>query len=283
MVSLEFEKPSSWSMGKKLGILAVIMLLIGPFLPYVTWEYSMGEEKITDSYSYFNFEVVGFWMFIPIISAVLVLFLLYFKANIYLEQNSRRMNIKPFILMLWGFWFFLCYLLDALRMGGDFFGSSTYAGFGLWIMVIGFFLTAFVGFLEWRFPAMAGPQISIGKPKGAKAAPEKAPETVAAVEPEVAAVEPVAKKEPQKISDRVKPEPSPVTPVETKTIEAVEREPTSDEEKTLMRWARHINEEGKTFEQCMKCKNYVFIESQDKGKSIAFNCPDCGASFALKK
>jgi uncharacterized C2H2 Zn-finger protein len=61
------------------------------------------------------------------------------------------------------------------------------------------------------------------------------------------------------------------------------RESTTQEEKILHRWARHINREGQTFEQCIRCNNYTFISSKDSGDSILFKCPDCGASFTLKK
>jgi predicted RNA-binding Zn-ribbon protein involved in translation (DUF1610 family) len=80
------------------------------------------------------------------------------------------------------------------------------------------------------------------------------------------------------------PEPTPTAaPSVSDKVEMLTREPTSEEEKNLLRWARHINEDGQTFEQCMKCNNYVFIKAKDAGASIVFECPDCGEKFELKK
>jgi hypothetical protein len=295
MVSLEIEKPSTWNMARKIGIIAVILLIIGAFLPYVTWEYTIGTETRTESVSYFNYDFFGLWMFFPLLSGLFVALLLYLKGDIHLEQASKRMNIKPFILMIWGFWFFLCYLIDAIRIGDVYFGGGTYTGFGLWMIVIGFLLCALVGFLEWRYPTMAGPAIAMPKrtkaepaaqPTPETAAPQPAPQEATAAEPAEPTPEPAVAPAAPKPVPVAEPEPAPAAPAAPATtgkMVVITREPASDEEKVLIRWARHINEDGQTFEQCIKCKNYVFISAKDKGKTIEFNCPDCGALFDLEK
>jgi hypothetical protein len=44
MVSLEIEKPSDWSIGKKLGVIAILLLLVGPFLPYYVFESNVNDN-----------------------------------------------------------------------------------------------------------------------------------------------------------------------------------------------------------------------------------------------
>jgi hypothetical protein len=83
--------------------------------------------------------------------------------------------------------------------------------------------------------------------------------------------------------------PSPQTAVESepdssKSGNLVEvRELTSEEEKTLLRWSRHINQFNQTFEQCMNCDKYTFIRVSDEGDKWNFKCPECGQVYMLKK
>jgi hypothetical protein len=295
MVSLEIEKPSTWSIGKKLGILAIIFLLVGPFLPYVVTEYKVGDTvEGTEEDSYFNFEWAGLWMLLPLISAILIALILYIKSEIYLVQDEKQVQIKPFIFMMWGFWFFISYLADAVRIGdsqdyGEF-SWSQYAGIGLWMIVLGFFLMMLIGFLEWRYPSAAGPgvpKVSLPMRKKEKPAVEVSsePTTDVAVQPEPQeGVSVTTVKEAPSEGVTVQPEPvTTAAPSVTDKVDMLTREPTSEEEKNLLRWARHINEDGQTFEQCMKCNNYVFIIAKDAGASIVFECPDCGEKFELKK
>ncbi len=295
MVSLEFEKPNTWSIGKKLGILAIILLILGPFLPYAVSESRIGDDTITNDISYFNFEFTGLWMLLPLFSALFIIVLLYIKFEIYLEHEGKSRNIKHFILMIWGLGFFLAYLADAIRLFHDFdtewSSHSQYAGLGLWMIVGGFFLCALIGFLEWRYPSVAGPKVpKVALPRrkepkvAAEVSSEPAPTTVVAVEPERAPSKTMVRAEPPKVEPSVERKPIPVTSsTEPQVVEKIAaREPTSEEEKALLRWARHINRDGQTFEQCMKCQNYVFINAKDTGASIVFECPDCGESFILK-
>ncbi len=295
MVSLEIEKPSTWNMARKMGIIAVIFLIVGPFLPYVISEYRFGDQVTGGhDFTYFNFEWAGLFMLLPIISAFLIVFLLYFKFDIYIEKDTSRKNIKPFILMAWGFWFFLTYLAEAIRIGEEqeSFGYtfSQFAGYGSWMIVLGFLLGGLAGFLEWRYPTMTGPAIAIPKRAKAEPAAQPAPEA-AAPQPATQEVTPVEAIEPTPEpaaapaapKPAAEPEPAPAAPATTGKMEVITREPASDEEKALIRWARHINVDGQTFEQCLKCKNYVFISAKDAGDAITFKCPDCGGSFTLKK
>ncbi|UCC39912.1 MAG: hypothetical protein JSV96_00145 [Candidatus Aminicenantes bacterium] len=283
MVSLEFEKPSTWSIGKKIGLIAVILLIVGPFLPYYVYNiYNGGEHAV--ELSYFDFDINRLWMFLPHISAILMAVLLYLKFDICIKKGSKIVNIKPFILMAWGFWFFLTYLVDATRL-------EDHAGYGLWMIVVGLFLCAVVGFLEWRYPSAVGAGVPLGR-LGKKKEKEVVAEVSAEPAPEIATTadikkpvpELVVESEPSKEEPAVEPEPIPVSaPAKAEKIEAVGREPTSEEEKTLLRWARHIAEDGKTFEQCMKCEKYVFLSAKDSGDTIVFKCPECGESFTLNK
>ncbi|MEE9151157.1 MAG: hypothetical protein V3U20_04900 [Thermoplasmata archaeon] len=291
MVSLEFEKPSTWSIGKKLGLIAILLLIVGPFMPYLVSEYTYGDFEELNSVTYFDYDVWGLFMLLPLLSALLMVFLLYLKSKIYFEKDTTRVNIKPFILMIWGFWFFLTYVADAIRIGQESTYFTLYAGYGLWMIALGFFLCAVVGFLEWRYPAVTGPgvpKVALPRKKEPKAVAEVASEPTPQVAASVEVKKPIpvvkVEEEVPKAGPVVEPEPIPVTaPAKAKKIEAVSREPSTEEEKTLLRWARHIAEDGKTFEQCMKCEKYVFLKAKDTGDTIIFNCPECGESFTLKK
>jgi predicted RNA-binding Zn-ribbon protein involved in translation (DUF1610 family) len=282
MVSLEIEKPSTWSIGKKVGILAVILLIVGSFLPHHVNEVKGEGLEFSEDTSNFNYEVWGLWILLPIFSGFFIAILLYIKFDIFLEMGSRRIAMKPFILMIWGLCFFITYLADATRYSKsiEIFGatSSVSPGIGLVLIIIGFLLCAIVGFLEWRYASAAGFGIpKVGLPIRKKEKPqvevasEPATEVVAQPEPQEGVSVTTVTEEPTK-EVTVQPEPTPTAAPST-----------SEEEKNLLRWARHINEEGQTFEQCMKCNNYVFIKAKDAGASIVFECPDCGEKFTLKK
>jgi len=294
MVSLEFEKPSTWSIGKKLGLIAIILLIVGPFLPHHVYESSGGIEY-TMEISGFDYDVWGLWMLIPVLSGILLAFFLYIRFDLNLEMGSKRIRMKPFLILIWGFWFLLTYLADATRYWEtvEAYGitNSVYPGIGLWIIVAGFFLCTVVGFLEWRYPSMVGPpvpKVGLPKKKEKEAVPEVSPESSPEVAAPIEAKKPIpvvkVEEEAPKAAPVLEPGPIPVTaPTKAEKIEAVSREPTTEEEKTLLRWARHIADDGKTFEQCMKCEKYVFLSAKDTGESIIFKCPECGESFTLIK
>jgi predicted RNA-binding Zn-ribbon protein involved in translation (DUF1610 family) len=204
------------------------------------------------------------------------------------------MKVNNFIIMGWGFIFFLCYLSDAILIveSWEAFGASAsiYAGVGLWLIVLGFFLVLLAGFLEWRYPSMKTPGVpKVGLPMRKKEEPaveitsEPTTEVVAQPEPQEGVSVTTVKEAPSEgVTVASEPEAAAVPSVKDK-VDMLTREPTSEEEKNLLRWARHINEDGQTFEQCMKCNNYVFIKAKDAGASIVFECPDCGEKFTLKK
>lgn len=290
MVSWELERPSEWSIGKMIAPIAILLLIIGPFLPYLIVQIRGVDLDITNERSYFDFDNSGFWMLIPLLSAILIIILLYFKFDIYFEKDGKRVKINSFILMLWGFLFFLMYLSDAvlIRSSIDYGGVSIsyLPGIGLGMIIAGFLLCCIVGILEWRYPFTAGlklPKVGPGKKEEPVVAAEVKAEQDAAGVPSIES-EPEVKVEALKVEPIEEPGPIPVAPtVGAKKIEAVSREPTSEEEKELFRWAKHINEYGQTFEKCPKCEKYVFLRAKDTGDTIVFNCPDCGASFKLKK
>lgn len=286
MVLIEFERPSTWSIGQKIGVIAIILLLVGPFLPYWAREYRIGDVESSDDVAYSSFGTFGLFILIPILSAILIAIVLYFKLNISIEKDGERIRINHFILMVLGFWFFLIYLVDALRiMDLRIFSIGYilyYAGYGLWMIVIGYLLCAIAGFIEWRNTSKKGEsvsKISLSNEKvpgvtevGAKPSP------VTGVAPN-----PITNTNVIKVGSVPNPSPNPGNPHDPGMMETFKRGPATEEEKTLIRWARHINRDGQTFEQCIKCNNYTFISAKDSGDFLLFKCPDCGASFKLKK
>jgi hypothetical protein len=139
MVTIEFERPSKWSMGQMIGFIAIIFLIIGPFLPYLY------------NYPYIRYEFFGLLRFIPFISAVLIATLLYFRIPLFIKKNSNFIKINHFILIIWGFWFLLSHFVDTF----PFTGPSQ--GYGFWMIICGYFLCMLSGYLEWRHPTMISP------------------------------------------------------------------------------------------------------------------------------
>lgn len=285
MVSWEFEKPSTWSLGKRVGFLAVIFLLVGPFLPY--WVRDYGSR--TDDVSYIQYGTFGLLGLIPIFSALLIVLLLYLKINIYYEKDKEKMKINHFVLMMWSFCFILIYIADAIRAKDQRTAFSTaYAGIGLWMIIIGFLLCFAAGFMEWRHPSKVGPRILFKRdkkvPSTTNVISNPSPKPVSSFESKKAVSYRSVKKEKIVTSENVIPNASHNRyNSEAASIEAVNREPRNEEEKELIRWSRHISEEGKTYERCIKCGKYVFISAEEKGGRIVFKCPECGNSFTLKK
>jgi predicted RNA-binding Zn-ribbon protein involved in translation (DUF1610 family) len=302
MVSLEYKKSSEWSIGKIIAPIAIGLLITGPFFPYLIVQIKGVGLDISDERTYFDFDNSGLWMLLPLLSAILIIILLYLKIDIYYEKNGKRIKINSIILMLWGFLFFLMYLSDAvlIRSSIDYGGISIsyLPGFGLGMIIVGYILCSIVGYLEWVYSTPGGlrlPIIGLGKKKQSALASEvkleQEAEVNASIEPEPSIKVEAQKEVPVAIieekysfkSGESKPEPIPLKPIKAEKNEKVIREPTTEEEKMLLKWASHINEYGQTFEKCTKCKNYVFMRVKDKGDIIVFNCPDCGASFILKK
>jgi hypothetical protein len=264
MVSFEFEKPSTWSNGKRIAAVAVIFLLIGAFL----------------SFSLCN----------PIISIALIVFLLYLNFDIYLEKKDEtRIKINHFILIIWGIWFLLSHLaIIVIWLPFDFFPRIFLIGIGL--TAFGFFLCTLAGILEWRYPSTTGSGVSkVGLTKRKREEPstevtsEPGPKIIAQHKPQEGVPVTTVEGKPTK-EVTLKPEQAATAaPSVTEKVDMLTREPTSAEEKNLLRWARHINEHGQTFEQCMKCNDYVFINAKNTGDFIMFECLNCGGKFELKK
>ncbi|UCG70554.1 MAG: hypothetical protein JSV09_05930 [Thermoplasmata archaeon] len=292
MVPLEFEKPSKWSIGKKLGIIPIILLLLAPFQPYRIHDEIQGDEVVESHVSYYiGVEAFGFMRFLPIVSAILIAILLYLNLNLYTKKNSQYIKINHFILLIWGLWFFLTYLQQIFEHTHSGSYGDVYPGYGLWMMVVGSFLCMFVGFLEWRYPTsvkFSDFKISLGKKEKPEAVTdvvaEPPPKILDLIEEEKAQSKSFVKAEVPK-SEHVR-EPEPVSKkhlTKSKKIEVVTREPTNEEEKILLSWARHINENDQTFEECIKCGKFVFLSVKESVDFISFNCPECGESFKLKK
>ena len=292
MVSKETEKSFTWSIGKIIGLVAVLLLFASPFLPYRI------HDDIRDGVfirslvtTYIEAEIYGGMRFLPIISAILIGVLFFSNLKIYTVSKSEYIKINHFILILWGGWFFLTYLEQVIEHthSGDY--GDVYPGIGLWMMLAGSFLCMSAGFLEWRFPtttASGVPKMILKrKPKPevvAEVAAEPAIVPHTPVEAEKMPSMPRVEKERQITEQVVKSDPDKVTDiVASKPVEAISREPETEEEKMLLRWAKHINPDGKVFEQCVKCNKFGFLNTRDSDTSIIFECTQCGESFILNK
>jgi hypothetical protein len=265
MNALEFDKPEDWSIGKRTGFLSIILLFFGPMILYFL-------DSIFKSYS----------LFVSSITIILMVFLLYLNTNIFLERGGSRIRINHFILMLWGAWQFWNYIrLAAIYMTYPF-GHVPYTLItGLWFTAIGFLLCMIAGMMEWKYPHVMGPRVLFGKKSVSRVPAEKE------YKPEVP-VRPVKSHNPgttvtgnpgPKPATAVNGNPHPSNPNST----VLEREPTSEEEKILRRWARHIGSDGQAYEQCMKCGKYTFIRAQKSGNTVVFTCPECNTLYELNK
>lgn len=286
MVYLKFKKYSTWYFGHKIGALAVVFLVIGPFLPYWGREYLSGR---TDSVNYADYLTFGLLFLIPLFSALIIFLLLFLNFNIYIDEDSEHKKINHHILMIWGIMFFLIYVADVVRVAyysTVFF--SQFAGFGLWFIVMGFFFCALAGFLQWQKPLMMGPQFLLGR--------KRAPDAAISVTNDSESVQKVHVYEdkpplyPWENSNNAvktlninKGITSQINPDKTANLVTKQRKIQSTEEKTLLQWLEHASDNGRTFEQCLKCRNYSFINAKDTGASITFECTDCGETFLLRK
>ena len=285
MVYLKFKKFSTWYFGHKIGALAVVFLVLGPFLPYWGRDHLNGR---TDFVIYADYNTFGLLFLIPLFSALLIFLLLFLNFNIYIDESTEHKKINHHILMIWGIIFFLIYIADVVRV--VYYSTvfySQFAGFGLWFIVMGFFFCALAGFLQWRKPQMIGPQFLIGRKRTPDAAISVTSDSQPVQKVRVFEDKPTSyswensnkaeidldinNKNSQKNTDNT-------VKLATKT-----RKTDSYEEKTLLRWLEHASGNGRTFEQCLKCNNYGFINAKDFGSSIEFNCLECGATFELVK
>lgn len=267
MVTLEFEKPSEWSIGKKVAVIAIIFISIGAFL--------------------------SFSLCLPIISIMLIVFLLYLKFDIYLEKKDEtRIKINHFILILWGGWFLVTNLLLLIMLMSFEFIREIFPRIyliGIGLTVVGFLLCILAGLLEWRYPIGAVPKVPKAPPVITEQKPivEVAPQpaTVVATQPESQKGIPVTsmREEPIKV---VAKKPSPTTNEAHSLSDKVEipsREMTPEEYKNLLRWINHIDKNGQAFEQCLKCQNYVFMKATISPDATVFTCPECNEVFLYKK
>jgi hypothetical protein len=265
MSSFEFERPETWSIGKRTGFLSIVLLIIGPVI-------LVSIDSIFKSYS----------VFISVLTIGLIVFLLYMNYNIFLEKDSTRTRINHHILILWGAWQFISYFRLA-----DYYMTypSPHIPYtmitGLWLTAIGFLMCAIAGIMEWRYPLAMGPQILFRDRSGTiREEPAKSnptPDTLSA--------------QPQLHRKSVVGNPGPKAaavpagnPNSTnQIIDVLSREPKNKDEIILQRWARHIGADGKAYEQCIRCRKYGFITARESQGDMLFSCPSCGSSFTLKK
>jgi hypothetical protein len=276
-------KKLTLSIGKLLGIIAILLLLVGPFQPYWVTEDrttgSIGASSLTDNW-YDNSESI-----VPFITMILILILLFPQMPFYFEKDSKFGKINHIFLMLWGASFFLSYLSAAINFIGATSEWTTYPGYGHWMIVLGFFLCGLAGFLAWGgYPAMNIPLAAEDMKEEGKIEADTGSKTesVIQIKPKEVDGESINKDMPPKIE--AEKEPVPLIVPQTSEPQKIEaKEPTSEEEKTLRRWARHIDTYNQTYEQCIKCRNYVFMRAKDTGDAIIFSCPDCSEIYKLKK
>ena len=70
---------------------------------------------------------------------------------------------------------------------------------------------------------------------------------------------------------------------ESATGVIIHREPKDDSERRLIKWAKHLNKEGQTYEKCPVCDDYNIIETRYTSALIVFKCTGCGKKYNLKK
>ncbi|UCC39913.1 MAG: hypothetical protein JSV96_00150 [Candidatus Aminicenantes bacterium] len=217
---------------------------------------------------------------IPIFSALLIVLLLYLNFNIYFEKDEERLKINHFILMMWSFCFVIIYIADAIRAVDYSTGNYTaYPGIGLYMIILGYLFCFIAGILEWLHPSMVGPRLLFKENKVKTASPAIKSNPSHGVAPSFS----IQEREKVKVNttnpESIRNNPS----NNTKWMEGVNREPISEEEKILIRWSRDISKDGRIYERCLRCGNYVFLTAEDKGESIVFKCPGCGTSFNLSR
>ena len=259
MNSFEFTKPEDWSIGKRTGFLSILLLIVGTLILL---------DTIYTSYS----------IFVTSLTIVLIVVLLYMNTGVFLERGSSRIRINHFILMVWGGWQLLSYSrLVATYMTTPFGHVPYHLITGLWFVAIGFLLCVFAGLMEWKHPSVMGPQILFKNKRAGKLPPEKE------YQPTVHAQPVKSRNLGPMVAGNPHPKPAgnpqPINPISN----ALDTEPASEEEKILLRWARHIGADGKAYEQCMRCGKYGFITAREGQGNMQFACPSCGTVFKLKK
>lgn len=277
MVNLQFEKPSNWSKGQIIGFAAVILLIIGPFLPY--YHNYRGP--------YIEIEYFGLLRFIPFLSAILIVVLLFLEFPMYAKRDSEYVGINHFVLILWGGWFSFSYILNLFPLYGP------DQGIGFLMIIGGFLLCVISGFFEWRYPSetrTVEPAVE-GKheiPSSQSVVTVSSPHTTSRAKEPAQQIKPASRPLVIKTTQKRESVVEPAQVIVTSTarpgaITPPTREPVTEEEKKLLRWARHIDNYNQTYELCIKCQNYAFMKAEDTGDSIVFTCPECNVTFTLKK
>ena len=62
-----------------------------------------------------------------------------------------------------------------------------------------------------------------------------------------------------------------------------DREPADEMEKLLMRWAKHLDHDGSTYEECPNCHKYNMIETRYTSNQVVFICQGCQKRFSLQR
>lgn len=292
---MELGKPSSWSIGKVFGLLAVVLLLLGPFLPYHTWENrSTGE---LDSIPYIHGVFIDELSFIPFLSVIFIAILLFPEFPFHFEKNTRYGKINHFFLIIWGGSFFVYYIIQDLQFSASNSEWFGYPGYGYWIIIMGFICCGLAGFFERVYPTLTIYSFLHGIPtkKGTELKHEPSPEIPPQNRIEVdhplpqnkienAQPLPQIKEKEIPFKARETSEPAPeVSKVEPREVEPPENELTVEEIRNLRRWSKHIDEHNQAYEQCMKCQNYVFMKAKETQGAFNFTCPECNTSFTLSK
>ncbi len=252
-------------MGKRTGFLSILLLVFGPMILFFL-------DSIFKSYS----------VFVAVITIILMVSLLYMNTNIFLERGGTRIRINHLILIVWGAWqFWSFFRLAALYMTYPF-GHVPYTLIsGLWFTAIGFLMCMIAGIMEWKYPQVMGPRVLFGRNSDSKGPVKKEYKPEVRTQPRQSPVRAV------KVTGNPGPKPAAVPREKQKTTNPTSNissnNPTNEDEKILLRWARHIGADGKAYEQCMKCGKYGFITARESEGNTLFTCPSCGSSFKMKK
>jgi hypothetical protein len=276
---MELGKVYLWPLGRKLALLAILLLVIGPFLPHhIDENESTGE---IDAISYMRFISFDVMVFIPFITCILIVLLFYLKVPSFLNKKIGFGNINNIIIIIWGGLFFLIFLNEAFSISHTVGEWRMYPGFGIWIIIVGFLCCSLAGFFEERLPAFTifFHMEKKNKEKDTEKIPEPMPQTTADNTKESAPSPHQIKEEETSQETLVIADPASSAP----TVESKEFEYTEEELRNLTRWSKHIDEHNQAFEQCMKCQNYVFMMAIVTESSFQFTCPECKAAFTLNK
>lgn len=264
MVHYEFTRPETWSLGKKVGLLGVIFMIVGP--PFL----------VVAGFLFLRYSLLLIVMMIILMSV-----LIFMEHDIYLEKGARRIKLTYFVLMVWGAWEFIIFFSLASTYWAttaDYstFTSASYTNIiALLFIAAGFLLCSFAGLLEWRFKEVMGPQTLYWIKVHIKGDQDVMPSVHNQAQAPVR-TQPSWVKQPSE-------NPHPPTPTAPRPEPLMDNKTAGQEERTLRRWEASIGTDGQIYERCLRCGALTNIRARTLGDTIVFTCPQCTSSFTLNQ